>query len=308
MYCYYTANASWTITDVINDIGALCSGALVSALSASCNKPSSYQTGTTISAGWTLYDADTAQSTKGVVLSCSDVDALTTKYCNIWGSGTTITMRTLEDWNASLNTTTNAATAASGMSVGTAGVAFSIHVFCTPQYIWISKTDASNNGIFCFELLRDTPHLASASPMPLTCVSSHVIQIHATTATISVPRMRNPRTGATLLTTAAGFSVMTVAPRYLNATTGVVQTAQTTPLLDSAGNSFHQVVPFMLGWVDNAYPNLIYYGRIAANSSGFAPSLTRCDISSALVGDTMVVDGQNYMYVSTSYGVLIPIM
>lgn len=307
MYCYYTANASWTMTQVIDDIAALCSGTLVASLSASCNKPSSYQTGTTISAGWTIHDSDTAQSTKGVVLSCADVDNLTTKYCNIWGSGTSINMRTVEDWNATNNTTTNAGSSWA-MSTAAAGVAFSLHIFCTPQYISISFSTTSNNGVFCLEVLRDTPYLNDATTDPLVAFIGHYGQLHAVQSNFYIPRLRNPKTGATLLTTAAGFTPMTVGPRYMNGVTGIVQVNQTTPVLDSSGNSFHQVYPMLWGWLDTAFPNMVYHGRTAANASGYPPMYTRCDINAALVGDTMVVDGVNFMYVSTSYGVLFPIM
>lgn len=307
MYCYYTANAGWTTTQVVDDIAALCTGAAVSALSASCNKPASYQTGSTISAGWTLHDADTAQATKGVVLSCSDADALSTKYMNLWGSGAVMQIRSLESWDATNNTTVNASSVPTGHTWGTVGVAFSVHVFCTPQYFWMGRAD-SDNALMCFEVLRDTPYLASASPMPLTCIVGYITTFHAANNDFRLPRLRNPRTGATLLTTSAGFTPMGIGPRYMNATTGVVQVNQTTPTLDSGGNSFHQVTPMLWGWQDGAYPNMVYHGRTAMNSSGHGPCYTRTSISSAASGDTMVIDGQNYMLVSTGYGLLLPIM
>lgn len=101
---------------------------------------------------------------------------------------------------------------------------------------------------------------------------------------------------------------MTVGPRYLNATTGVVQVNQTTPVLDSGNNSFHQVLPMLWGWMDGAYPSIAYHGRTAMNSSGHGPCYVKTSISTASLGDTLVVDGQNYMYVSAGYGLLLPIM
>lgn len=309
MYTYYAAVAGWVHSDVVQDIGALLTGSNIAALSSSCNKTDSHQNGTTIAAGWTMHDADNGETVAGFVIKCQDVDNLTTKYLNFRGTGTTgFAISSLEDWDATLHTSTNESTESTSMSFGTVGTAFNLHIFCTPEYIYISNAGQANNAIGHFEVRRDTAFLADATVKPLVNVSFYVQKFHSVTPEFYLPRLKNPKTGATLLTTSAAFLPLTLSFRYHNAASGIVQVGQTTPTLDSSGNSFHHVYPIFLGWLDGSYPYTVYHGRVAANSAGHAPMFTRCDISGAAIGDTMVVDSTNYMYVSTSYGLLFPIM
>lgn len=307
MYCYYTTNSSWSMTDVVNDIAALCSGTLVASLSASCNKSLSYQTGTTISAGWTIYDSDTAQTAKGVVLSCADVDNLSTKYWNVYGNGGTISHRMVEDWNTSANTTTNAATVRSPSMV-TAGVAFSWHIFCTPQYIYVTSTVSDTLSFGCFEIMRDTPYMASASPMPLVGLGMDTSTWSVSGNLSYMARLKHPTSGATLLTTAAGVVPATISTRLHSVTAGYAQSDSASACVASDGSLFHPTQPLYWAWYGATAPYSNVLGRTAMNSSGHGPMLIRSSITGAALGDIIVVDGQNYMIASLARGLILPVM
>lgn len=310
MYCYYYTTASWTLTQVADDLAAILTGADISSLSASCNKTLSHKNGTTIAPGWEMHDSNTGQSVKGFVIKAPDVDALTTKYVNIWTSGTvSITLRVLEDWDAAANTTTNAGHTHTAMSLGTVGVAVALHIIATPQYILISNGSAGNNSVGHMEVLRDTPYLADATVKPLVHMSFHGQQLYASNANnFFLPRLRNPRTGATLLTTSAGLLPMTIGPRYLNAVTQVVQVNTTNPTIASDGSSFNQAYPAMFGWLDSTQPNVVYHGRAASNANGYPPVFLRADLTGAQIGDLIRIDDTDYIYVMPTYGFALPWM
>lgn len=305
MYAKYVANSSWTLAQVMADFTALMTGTLLANLSASCNIAASEQTNT-IAAGWTLHDDATGQQT-GYVIKVADKDAITTKYINMYSASTTsLYFRALEDWDVSLNTTTNASTATAAMTLGAVGAAFTILVFCTPEYILLVNTSSGTNHIGHYEILRDTPFLYNATVKPLVhCVFQNTY-FHSASSQFYLPRLMNPKTGATLVTTDAALVPTTYNLHWVTSITGVNQTVQQTPLLDSSGNQFHMTQPICMAWVDTARHQTVHLGRVAANVNGRAPLFTRCDITGAALGDLMTIDGTDYVYASQSYGLLYP--
>lgn len=311
MYCYYAAKNSWTLAEVLSDVKTLVTGGLLANLSASCDKARSTHI-TTVAGGWTLHD-NTANSggwVDAAVVSAADTDSLTTKYVHLMVSGTnTLNMRVLEDWDASLNTTTNASYSWDGYSIGTVGQAFGMHIVSSRAYLYVGNVSSNPSGIFCGEVRRDTPFLANATVKPLVHFSMVQTAINSVANAMYTPRLRNPKTGATMLTTSAGFSLMCMGPRYWTTSgSSNVWVGQTAPTFASNGTRFHHVRPLLYGWADTTPYNTIFHGRAAVNSAGYGPVMIRGSADGIENGYLVDVEGVTYVAVLHNYGFMLPYM
>lgn len=160
MYCVYKTNDAWLNSQFVNDIKLLATGtADVNNLSASCNKASTTITNT-IAAGWTL--CDDAAGTNAKVISCSDADAVTTKYLRLDGNSSTLhRFRAYEAWNATSHTGSvgsyddGANAVAMSINIGAANF---FYVWITPAYLIIRGYHSGSwqGYIASFELDRTT--------------------------------------------------------------------------------------------------------------------------------------------------------
>lgn len=303
MYTYYTANSTWTMAEVLSDLHAIATGSDVASLSASCNKPLSYQSGN-VAAGWTSHDTATAQTTvPGYVISAVDADNLTTKYINFWGSSSTvITSRAVESWDAGANTATNATTNQS--LTLTASTAFVFRLFITPRYFVLQF--GAGAGILSFEVVRDSPPMVSASPIPLNHCIGPVSALSSASGGLLFPRLKSPSTGATLTAGSASGAFMTIGSRYQGTTSGYVTAASAGPQYASDGSQYIPIMPLYIGYLLTDSLHITYLGRVAGTDSDY-PVTTSAGLTGSVQGDEITINGTVYMLVFQGAGFLMPV-
>lgn len=303
MYTYYTANSTWVMSEVLSDMHALATGSDIASLSASCNKPLSYQSGS-VAAGWTSHDTATAQTTvPGYVISAADADNLSTKYLNFWGSSSTvISFRGMEAWDAGANTATNATTTQT--ITLTASTAFVFRFFITPRYYVVQF--GAGAGMLSLEVLRDSPPMASNATMPLTHCVGLMGALSSTSGGLLMPRIKSPSTGATLTAGSAAIQFMTIATLYSTATTGYNQSASAGPQYKSDGTQYIPVKPLYLGYLLTDTLHVTYLGRVAGTDSDY-PLITNPSLTGAVQGDEITINGTVYIMVVVGAGLLMPV-
>lgn len=161
MHVKYVSTTTASQAQIISDFAQLASGASISSLSASCDK--TYTSSVNVTApGWTLFD--NAAPNSGQIISCSDADALTTKYVRIaTQSASVIEIGTSETWNAGTHTGTNASTVI-GTVQFVANTVNTYWLFITPRtFAVFSYVSNSLNLAIACEVAREIQYLKNST-------------------------------------------------------------------------------------------------------------------------------------------------